>query len=59
MLTVDPRTSMLVVIDIQAKLAPAIDGAASVVANARRLAAAAELLAAFMHQSGRIWGVVL
>ncbi len=44
MLTVDQRNSMLVVIDIQAKLAPAIDGAASIVANARRLIAAAELL---------------
>ncbi len=44
MLTVGQRTSMLVVIDIQTRLTPAIDGAASVVANARRLIAAAELL---------------
>ncbi len=42
--TVDPRSSMLVVIDLQARLLPAIDGAASVIANARRLVAAAALL---------------
>ena len=44
MLTVDPRTSMLVVIDFQTRLTPVIDGAASVVANARRLLDAATLL---------------
>lgn len=44
MQTVDPRSSMLVVIDLQTRLMPAIEGAASVVANARRLVAAAALL---------------
>ncbi len=46
MLTVDLRTSMLLVIDIQTRLTPAIDGAASVVSNARRLVDAARLLGA-------------
>lgn len=44
MQTVDPRSSMLVIIDLQTRLMPAIDAAASVVANARRLVAAAALL---------------
>jgi nicotinamidase-related amidase len=46
MLTVDLRTSMLVVIDMQTRLIPAVDGAASVVANAHRLVEAAKLLGA-------------
>jgi len=46
MLTVNLRTSMLVAIDIQAGLIPAIDEAASVVANARRLVDAARFLGA-------------
>ncbi len=41
---VEPRNSMLVVIDFQARLMPAIDGAADVIANAHRLVAAAALL---------------
>ena len=44
MLTVDPRTSMLVVIDFQTRLIPAIEGGASVVANTRRLVDAARLV---------------
>ena len=44
MLTVDPRTSMLVIIDFQTRLIPAIEGGASVVANARRLVDAARLV---------------
>jgi nicotinamidase-related amidase len=46
MQTVDPHNSMLIVIDMQARLAPAIDGAASVIANVGRLADAAALLSA-------------
>ncbi|HZZ60051.1 MAG TPA: isochorismatase family protein [Roseiarcus sp.] len=46
MLSVDLRTSMLVVIDMQSRLIPAIDGAASIVANTRRLVDAAALLGA-------------
>jgi len=43
--TVDPHNSMLVVIDMQARLTPAIDGAASILANVGRLAGAAALFA--------------
>jgi nicotinamidase-related amidase len=45
MLTLDARTSTLVVTDVQSKLVPAIDQGTTMVANARRLIAAAELLA--------------
>ena len=44
MLTIDVRASTLVLIDFQAKLVPAIDEAASAVANARRLKEAAAML---------------
>lgn len=44
MLTLDPQTSTLVVIDVQAKLLPAIDAGAAVIENARRLIVAADLL---------------
>jgi len=56
MLTVDQRNSMLVVVDLQTRLMPSIDGAASVVANASRLTAAAKLLgvpALFTEQNPR------
>ena len=56
MLIVDPRTSMVLVIDLQARLMPAIDGAASVVANARRLVDTARLIdvpALFTEQNPR------
>jgi len=43
--TLDPHVSTLVVVDVQAKLVPAIDAGAAVVENVRRLTAAAELLA--------------
>lgn len=59
MLTVDLRTSMLVVIDFQTRLTPAIDGAESVIANARRLVDAAALLgvpALFTEQNPRSLG---
>ena len=44
MLTIDPRHSALLVIDFQARLMPAIADGAAVVANARRLIEAAEML---------------
>ena len=44
MLTIDPRRSALLVIDFQARLMPAIADGAAVVANARRLIEAAEML---------------
>jgi len=44
MLTIDPRRSALLVIDFQARLMPAIEEGAAVVANARRLIDAAEML---------------
>ena len=59
MLTVDPRTSMLVVIDFQTRLIPAIEGGASVVANARRLVDAARLVdapALFTEQNPKCLG---
>jgi nicotinamidase-related amidase len=59
MLTVDPRTSMLVVIDFQTRLMPAIDDDASVVANARRLVNAARLVdapAVFTEQNPKSLG---
>jgi nicotinamidase-related amidase len=43
MRTIDPNTSMLLVIDFQAKLMPAIDQGAATVANTRRLIDAAAL----------------
>lgn len=45
MLTLDARTATLVVVDVQSKLVPVIDGGAAVVENVGRLIAAAELLA--------------
>lgn len=42
--TLDPARSLLVVIDLQARLVPAIAEAEAVVANTRRLSGAAELL---------------
>lgn len=44
MLTLDAQTSMLLVIDFQERLTPAIDGAAAAIANAQRLVRGAELL---------------
>lgn len=44
MRTIDRGQSLLLVIDFQARLMPAIDGGAAVAANARRLVAAADLL---------------
>ena len=44
MRTLDPNNSALLVIDLQAKLMPAIEGGAAVVSNARRLIEAAALL---------------
>lgn len=44
MLTLDAQTSMLLVIDFQTRLTPAIDGAAAAIANAQRLVRGAELL---------------
>ncbi|HEV8680807.1 MAG TPA: isochorismatase family protein [Stellaceae bacterium] len=43
MLTIDRATSTLLIVDFQARLMPAIEGGAAVVANARRLIDAAEL----------------
>ena len=43
MRTIDPQTSTLLVIDIQARLMPAIDGGAAAAANVRRLLEAASL----------------
>ena len=44
MLTLDAKTSMLLVIDFQARLTPAIDGAEAAIANAERLVRGAEIL---------------
>ena len=44
MRTLDPNNSALLVIDIQSKLMPSIEGGAAVVANSRRLIDAASLL---------------
>ena len=44
MLTLDVAASTLLVVDLQARLMPAIDGATNVVANARRLVDAAARL---------------
>ncbi len=44
MRTLDPSTSVLLLIDFQERLMPAIDGGAAALANARRLLAAARLL---------------
>lgn len=44
MTMLDAKTSMLLVIDFQARLTPAIDGAAAAIANAQRLVRGAELL---------------
>lgn len=44
MLTIDPRRSLLLIVDFQTRLMPAIADGAAVVANARRLLRAAELL---------------
>lgn len=46
MLTPKPDASLLLLIDFQTRLAPAVDGAAAAMANARRLAEAAALLGA-------------
>jgi nicotinamidase-related amidase len=43
MLTIDRATSTLLIVDFQARLMPAIEGGAAVVANARRLIKAAEI----------------
>ena len=62
MQTVDPRNSTLVVIDFQTRLMPAIDGAASVIAEARRLVSAATLLGVpvvFTEQNPRGLGPTL
>lgn len=44
MLTIDRETSTLLLVDFQSRLMPVIEGAASVVANARRLLDAAKIL---------------
>ena len=44
MLTIDPKSSALLLIDFQARLMPAIDEGDAALANARRLAAAAAML---------------
>jgi nicotinamidase-related amidase len=44
MLTLDPRSSTLLVVDFQSRLMPAIDQGDAAVANAKRLLAAADLL---------------
>jgi nicotinamidase-related amidase len=44
MLTINPRSSALLVIDFQGRLMPVIEDGAAVVANARRLIDAAEML---------------
>ncbi len=44
MLTLDGDSSLLLIIDFQARLMPAITGGAAVTANARRLLQAAEML---------------
>lgn len=44
MWTMQPSRSRLLVVDLQVKLMPAIDGAETVVANARRLIEAAQLI---------------
>ncbi len=44
MRTIDPAASLLLLIDLQERLMPAIDGGAAVLANARRLLDAARLL---------------
>ena len=62
MQTVDPRNSTLVLIDFQTRLMPAIDGAASVIAEARRLVSAATLLGVpvvFTEQNPRGLGPTL
>src|SRR5687768_8607079 len=45
MTTLDPAASTVVLIDLQVRLMPAIEGATAVIANARRLRDAAGLLA--------------
>jgi len=44
MSAIDPKASTLLFIDFQARLAPAIDGAAGAIANAGRLVEAAKLI---------------
>ena len=44
MLTLDAQTSLLLLIDFQSRLTPAIDQGAAALANARRLIAAAAIL---------------
>jgi Isochorismatase family len=44
MSTIDRETSALLLVDFQSKLMPTIDGGPSIVANARRLLAAAHML---------------
>lgn len=46
MLSLEPSSYLLLLIDFQARLAPAIDGANAAIANARRLAEGAGLLGA-------------
>ncbi len=43
MLTIDRRTSLLLIVDFQSRLMPAIEGGPAVVANARRLSEAARM----------------
>jgi nicotinamidase-related amidase len=43
MLTIDPKRSLLLVVDFQSRLMPAIDKGETVVRNANRLIAAAKL----------------
>lgn len=44
MLTIDPRRSLLLVVDFQSRLMPAIDAGATAIRNANRLIAMAELV---------------
>ncbi|HYG87527.1 MAG TPA: isochorismatase family protein [Azospirillum sp.] len=62
MLTIDPRSSTLLVVDFQAKLMPAIDQGAAAVANARRLIDAAAMLGVptlFTEQNARGLGATV
>ena len=59
---IDPKASTLLLIDFQARLAPAIDGAAAAIANAGRLIEAAKLIGvpmAFTEQNPRGLGAIV
>ena len=59
---IDPNASTLLLIDFQARLAPAIEGAAAAIANAGRLIEAAKLIGApmaFTEQNPRGLGAIV